>query len=71
MTAINRALLRPSHRRLRIFTLDPSLQTWLDTSAIGSVEISIPWEKEFTEGNSGGGTSTVCRGDAPGTSLYV
>jgi hypothetical protein len=34
----------PSHRRLRAFSFDPSLDTQLDTAVINQVCLEVPWE---------------------------
>lgn len=40
------AVLRPAQRRLRIFSLDPSLAQSLETAAIREARIEIPWESD-------------------------
>ena len=35
---------KPSHRRLRVYTFDPSLATQLDTALINEAVLRVPWE---------------------------
>jgi hypothetical protein len=42
---------RPSHRRLRIFAIDPSLGTRLDTAFLNVTSIRIPWERSDSSDN--------------------
>ena len=35
----------PPHRRLRVYTFDPSLATQLETSLINQTVLQVPWEK--------------------------
>ncbi|HSS50772.1 MAG TPA: peptidase S8, partial [Thermoanaerobaculia bacterium] len=43
----------PTYRRLRVYTLDPSLATKLDTALINQTVLKVPWETELTEGPTG------------------
>lgn len=45
--------LPPPHRRLRIFALDPSLSTTLETAAINHAVIKVPWEENLQPGPIG------------------
>src|SRR5260370_29646994 len=46
MTALTRTpTSSPPFRRLRVFALDPSLQTDLDTAAINQAVLKVPWER--------------------------
>ncbi|MEO5588407.1 MAG: S8 family serine peptidase [Gemmatimonadaceae bacterium] len=38
-------LHEPSHRRLRVYAVDPSYSTRLQTARINEVSLAIPWEK--------------------------
>lgn len=43
---------KPSYRRLRVFALDPSLKTDVNTAQVNCVEVEIPWEdmpKDFPQ----------------------
>lgn len=40
---------RPAHRRLRIFALDPSYSSKVDTAAINIATIKVPWEAVESE----------------------
>ncbi len=39
-----RKISRPSTRRLRVFTFDPSIQQSLETEVLNSVVVEVPWE---------------------------
>lgn len=43
----------PTYRRLRVYTLDPSLATKLDTALINQTVLKVPWETELSEGPTG------------------
>ena len=38
-------LRNPSHRRIRVYAVDPSLSTRLDTAAMNEVTLKVRWEK--------------------------
>lgn len=54
-------LPRPAFRRLRIYSLDPSLAQSLDTMAIRETRIEVPWE--LTEDGLGDGPEPGPRGE--------
>jgi hypothetical protein len=41
---------RPPHRRLRVYTLDPSLASRLDTALINQTILNVPWEHDPVTG---------------------
>ena len=43
----------PTYRRLRVYTLDPSLATKLDTALINQTVLKVPWELELLPGPTG------------------
>jgi hypothetical protein len=43
----------PTYRRLRVYTLDPSLATKLDTAMINQTVLKVPWEMELLPGPTG------------------
>lgn len=43
----------PTYRRLRVYTLDPSLATKLDTALINQTVLKVPWETGLTPGPTG------------------
>jgi hypothetical protein len=43
----------PTYRRLRVYTLDPSLATKLDTAMINQTVLKVPWETELSVGPAG------------------
>src|SRR5688572_12145358 len=43
----------PASRTLRIFAFDPSLSAQFNTSGIGEIAITVPWEKDLLEGPVG------------------
>jgi len=43
----------PTYRRLRVYTLDPSLATKLDTALINQTVLKIPWETKLDPGPTG------------------
>ena len=43
----------PTYRRLRVYTLDPSLATKLDTALINQTVLKVPWETDLTPGPTG------------------
>jgi hypothetical protein len=52
MSIIGRERYYPPYRRLRVFALDPSLATQLDTVGINEVALEIPWEKDIETGQA-------------------
>ena len=48
-----RLLSEPTHRKLRIFALDPSLAAQHATAGIGEITINIPWEARLEPGPVG------------------
>ena len=42
---------RPTCRRLRVFAIDPSLSTHLDTAFLNEVTVSVPWEASDSSDN--------------------
>ncbi len=43
---------QPPHRRLRVFSIDPSLATQLKTAVINEILVKVPWEIDPTTGKS-------------------
>jgi hypothetical protein len=43
----------PTYRRLRVYTLDPSLATKLDTALINQTVLKVPWETGLSQGPTG------------------
>ncbi|MET4214483.1 hypothetical protein [Bradyrhizobium sp. LA2.1] len=46
-------IANPSTRKLRIFAFDPSVSGQFNTSGIGEITISIPWERDLEAGPIG------------------
>ena len=46
-------IANPSSRKLRIFAFDPSVSGQFNTSGIGEITISIPWESDLQPGPVG------------------
>ena len=47
------ALTEPPFRRLRVYAMDPSFSTRLETASINEVTLEIPWEDALKPGPSG------------------
>src|SRR5262249_27451483 len=43
----------PPYRRLRVYAMDPSFSTRLETASINEVTLEIPWETDLKPGPSG------------------
>jgi hypothetical protein len=46
-------VIRPTHRALRGFAIDPSLATELDTAPVSEVTYRVPWEEDLQAGPVG------------------
>ena len=40
----------PTHRRLRVYAVDPSLSTRLSTASVNQVTLRVPWDAEYKDG---------------------